>query len=233
MRAVLLAVPGLVLGGLMSVSGGTAVAAEDARTTVTIEAEGTDVRGTVLSPKPKKCLDGRKVLVMKQKGAKGGDNDTKVGMDNASVDGDVGYWFTGNPGMTGKFYAKVKKIDGCKGDTSKTITIQQPTASRAADPVKTVLTIQSGSGAYLFGQIKSPKPAKCIVDRKILVMKQVKKQGGSDDKRTSTTTAFQEGEDWYWSGNGEVSEGKYYAKVKATNACKGDTTESIKVLPIS
>ncbi len=125
MKAVFLVVPGLVLGSAMSMSG-AATAAEPASSTVTIKAEGTDVSGKLLSPKPKKCIDGRKVLVIRQKGARGGANDKQVGMDTASVDDGVGFWSTGNPGLTGKFYAKVKKTDTCKGDTSKTITIQQP-----------------------------------------------------------------------------------------------------------
>ena len=41
--------------------------------------------------------------------------------DRASLSGGVYRWSTGNTGTEGRFYAKVRHIDGCKGDTSPTI----------------------------------------------------------------------------------------------------------------
>ena len=45
----------------------------------------------------------------------------KFATDTASLEGDVYRWNTGNTGTEGRFYAKVRRIEGCKGDTSKTI----------------------------------------------------------------------------------------------------------------
>jgi hypothetical protein len=80
-----------------------------------------DLSGTVSSPHPKKCAKGRTVAVIKQKGARGGGDDVKIGSDTAEKSGGVYRWSTGNTGLEGKFYAKVKAIPGCHGDTSKTI----------------------------------------------------------------------------------------------------------------
>lgn len=109
----------------VGVVGGSAVAGSqrvaDAPTTVTIKAEGTDLSGTVSSPKAMRCADGRKVIVIKQKGTRGGGDDEKFASDTASLEGDVYAWSTGTTGTAGRFYARVKPIDGCRGDTSNTI----------------------------------------------------------------------------------------------------------------
>lgn len=123
MRSKLLIVPMLALGLAAGLGpGGAAVgAAGDAKTTVTIKAQGVDLSGTVASPKPKRCAAGRKVVVMKQKGTRGGGDDTKFASDTASLSGGVYRWDTGNTGVAGRFYAVVHHITGCKGDTSPTI----------------------------------------------------------------------------------------------------------------
>ena len=124
MRAKLLIVPVLTLAVSTGVVAG-AEAARDVSTTVTIQAEGTDLSGLVRSPKPKLCAKDRKVIVIKQKGARGGGDDTKFASDTASLEGGVYAWSTGNTGTEGKFYAKVRRITGCKGDTSPTITARR------------------------------------------------------------------------------------------------------------
>ena len=88
-----------------------------AKSTVTIKAEGVDLSGTLSSPR-KSCVNGRKVIVIKQVGTRGGGNDKVIASDTASADGT---WSTGNTGIEGRFYAKVKKTATCGGDTSKTI----------------------------------------------------------------------------------------------------------------
>ncbi|MCB0908271.1 MAG: hypothetical protein KDB63_14245 [Nocardioidaceae bacterium] len=92
-------------------------AAARAKSTVTIKAEGVDLSGTLSSPR-KSCVNGRKVIVIKQVGTRGGGNDKVIASDTASADGT---WSTGNTGIEGRFYAKVKKTATCGGDTSKTI----------------------------------------------------------------------------------------------------------------
>lgn len=100
---------------------GMAGARDDAETKVTIKGGG-EVFGYVKSSKPNKCADDRKVTVYKQKGgAQGGGDDIKVQSDNASLSGDKYQWSIGNPGVTGKIFARAGKIPGCKADNSKTI----------------------------------------------------------------------------------------------------------------
>ncbi|MFN8194450.1 MAG: hypothetical protein U0R80_09220 [Nocardioidaceae bacterium] len=106
--AALLAAPATALGQS---------ALAPARSTVTITAEGTDLSGTLSSPRAA-CVENRKVLVIKQIGARGGGDDQSFASDTADADGS---WNTGNTGTAGKFYAKVKKTARCKADTSPTI----------------------------------------------------------------------------------------------------------------
>jgi hypothetical protein len=92
-------------------------AAALAPTTVTIQAEGTDLFGQVKSTRAV-CKADRNVIVIKQVGTRGGGDDIRFAMDTSDSDGD---WNTGNTGTEGKFYAKVKKNASCQGDLSPTI----------------------------------------------------------------------------------------------------------------
>ncbi|WP_146207397.1 hypothetical protein [Nocardioides silvaticus] len=94
-----------------------AEAAAPAASTVTIEADGTDLFGEVDSPRDR-CEKNREVVVYKQIGSRGGGNDRRFASDTTDDDGD---WNTGNTGTEGRFYAKVKKTDRCKADVSPTI----------------------------------------------------------------------------------------------------------------
>ena len=99
-----------------------ALAGGDAETKVTIKGGG-EVFGYVKSDKLRRCAKDRKVTVFKQKGGEqGGGDDIKVGSDDAGERvGDRYMWSIGNPGTTGQIYAKVRRIEGCKGDTSPTV----------------------------------------------------------------------------------------------------------------
>jgi len=101
------------------VVGGSASAGGPAATKVTINGPG-DVFGYVKSAK-RKCMNDRKVTVLKQKGARGGGDDVPVASDRASRSGDRYQWSVGNPGIQGKFYARAGKISGCKAGASPTI----------------------------------------------------------------------------------------------------------------
>ncbi|CUR60334.1 exported hypothetical protein [metagenome] len=123
-------VAGLVLGGAgiaqsstqsSTQSAAPAAAAAAAKTTVTIRAEGTDLSGLVKSPRPKRCADGRTVIVRKQIGTRGGGDDIRFASDTAELDGTVAEWSTGNTGTPGRFYAVVRAKTGCQGDKSPTI----------------------------------------------------------------------------------------------------------------
>jgi hypothetical protein len=123
MRTRLVIVPTLVLGvaGGLGAVGAAVGATGDAPTTVTIKAQGVDLSGTVVSPKPRRCAADRKVIVFKQIGTRGGGDDQRFATDNASLNGSVYEWSTGNTGVAGRFYAKVRHITGCQGDTSPTV----------------------------------------------------------------------------------------------------------------
>jgi hypothetical protein len=122
MRGTFLAVTALAFAGTVGLTGGAVVAAPgDADTTVTIQAEGTDLSGVVRSPAPARCGDERTVVVWKQIGTRGGGDDLRFASDTASLNGTRYEWSTGNTGTAGRFYAHVRRIDGCKGDTSPTI----------------------------------------------------------------------------------------------------------------
>lgn len=103
--------------GALLATGSTAEAAALSPSTVTIQAEGVDLFGSVSSPNAS-CLEDRMVIVFKQKGKRGGGDDVKFASDNTESDGS---WSTGNTGTEGKFYAKVRKTATCKAAVSATI----------------------------------------------------------------------------------------------------------------
>jgi hypothetical protein len=114
-------------GTVLSLAGGAlsaTQAAAPAPVTVTIKAEGTDLSGTVKSPR-RVCKANRTVVVIKQVGARGGGNDTRFASDTTELSNGVGQWSTGNTGTEGRFYAKVRRSAQCKGDTSPTIRVTQ------------------------------------------------------------------------------------------------------------
>jgi hypothetical protein len=113
----LLGLTAAVAGGALVLAGPAATAAAPAPSTVTIQAEGTDLFGNVSSSRAV-CEADRNVVVYKQIGVRGGGNDIRFAMDTTESDGD---WNTGNTGTEGKFYAKVKKNAQCKADFSPTI----------------------------------------------------------------------------------------------------------------
>ena len=97
-------------------------AAAPTTTKVTIKAAGTDLYGTVSSPRAA-CEEDRTVVLFKQKGKRGGGDDVRVGSDITYVSNGVGEWSTGNTGMSGKFYAKAAPTADCKAAFSPTITV--------------------------------------------------------------------------------------------------------------
>ena len=102
---------------------GIAAADHHAATTVTIKGTG-DIYGYVKSPKPKKCAKNRKVKVYKQKGSQQKPKSDKVvGTDTAERNGDRYQWSVGNPGVSGKIYARAGKTPDCKADSSNTINV--------------------------------------------------------------------------------------------------------------
>ncbi len=114
MALVLAAIGALALGGFAS-------AKKPAKTTVTIEAQVGGFFGFVKSSKPNKCANNRVVSLYKQRGSHPDpSHDTKIGTDPAQPNGD-GYMWSINAGSSGRFYARVKAKQGCKGDISPTV----------------------------------------------------------------------------------------------------------------
>jgi len=105
---------------LVSTAASPAAGAERADVVVTIQAEGTDLSGTVKSPR-RICKADRKVLLVKQKGAKGGDDDQVIASDTTSLQDGKWVWSTGNTGTEGRFYAKVRRTADCKRALSPTV----------------------------------------------------------------------------------------------------------------
>ena len=104
---------------------GNAGAATKAGTTVTIQAEGTDLSGKVKSTKLS-CLGNRMVKVYKQAGTEQRPStDDVIGSDISERQGDVGVWSTGNTGRTGKIYARTRATLECKADSSPTIVVRR------------------------------------------------------------------------------------------------------------
>ncbi|WP_183093887.1 hypothetical protein [Nocardioides stalactiti] len=90
-----------------------------ADSTVTIQAEGTDLFGKVKSPRAS-CKADRFVVLFKVIGTRGGGDDSHFANDTTDTDGD---WNTGNTGTPGRYYAKVRKTPNCQADSSPTIRV--------------------------------------------------------------------------------------------------------------
>src|SRR5262249_16947796 len=74
------------------------------------------------------------------------------------------------------------------------------------------------------GTVKSPGQG-CITDRKVIVVKQVGTRGGGDDLNFASDLASSDGS---WDTGTTGTPGKFYAKVKTTSTCKGDTSPTIR-----
>jgi len=87
-------------------------------TTVTIK-DGIDLYGKVTSIR-RRCVNSRRVAVIKQIGTRGGGDDRVFGHDTADADGRWKFF----PNLVeGKIYARVRATSSCAADTSRTIRI--------------------------------------------------------------------------------------------------------------
>ncbi len=117
----------IVAVAMVALSGALATGAQaeaKAPTKVTIKADGGGFYGKVKTSDPYNCAEGREVIVYRMEGHKPKPkHDTPYLYDTASFDGYKHYtWSTGNSGVyEGRFYAKVKKTDYCKGAKSKVV----------------------------------------------------------------------------------------------------------------
>jgi hypothetical protein len=115
----------LVLAAIVAL-GGIAVPSSAgttrAKTTVTIRVEGRDFSGTVKSPRPGRCADGRRIVLLRQvSGEQRPSTDPVIASDTASLNGGRYEWSTGNTGVDGRFYARARRTNRCKADSSRTL----------------------------------------------------------------------------------------------------------------
>ena len=115
----------LVTGALTASALAPAQAAQAAparaKVTVTITAQGTDMSGVVRSSRPKRCAADRTVKVFKLVGGE----PHLWATDTTDLQGGRYVWSTGNTGTEGRFFAKVARKAGCRGDVSPTIRVRR------------------------------------------------------------------------------------------------------------
>ncbi len=117
---------GVLIGiAAATVAAAPAHAAPKADVSVTITAEGTDLSGTVRSPRPAVCAADRTVVVFKVKGAVGGGNDVRFASDTVDLSGGRYTWSTGNTGTEGRFYARLKGTADCQPARSGVVRAQR------------------------------------------------------------------------------------------------------------
>ena len=81
-------------------------------------------------------------------------------------------------------------------------------------------------GLDLHGDVSSSRAA-CIRHREIIVIKQVGKRGGGDDLRFASDTTENDGS---WSIGNTGTPGRFFAKVRKTAHCAGDTSRTIRAV---
>ena len=117
---------GVIIGiAAATVAAAPAHAAPKADVSVTISAEGTDLSGTVRTPRPAACAADRTVVVFKVKGAVGGGDDVRFASDTVGLSGGRYTWSTGNTGTEGRFYAKLKATPECRAARSGVVRAQR------------------------------------------------------------------------------------------------------------
>jgi hypothetical protein len=94
-----------------------------------------------------------------------------------------------------------------------------PSRARAS----TTVTIKA-EGVDLSGKVKSARQV-CVTDRKVILIKQIGSRGGGDDIKFASDLASSDGS---WSTGTTGTAGKFYAKVKRTTKCQGDTSPTVR-----
>jgi hypothetical protein len=72
----------------------------------------------------------------------------------------------------------------------------------------------------LSGVVRSSRPAACAADRTVVVFKVKGAVGGGDDERFASDTVGLSGGQYTWSTGNTGTEGRFYAKLKATPQCR-------------
>ncbi len=83
-------------------------------------------------------------------------------------------------------------------------------------------------GTDLSGVVKSSRPAVCAADRTVVVFKVRGTVGGGDDVRFASDTTDLSGGRYTWSTGNTGTEGRFYAKLKATPECRGAVSAVVR-----
>ena len=102
-------------------------------------------------------------------------------------------------------------------------------AAVLGERAETVVTIKTQNGEF-WGYLKSPRPAKCADNRKVVLYKQLGKvQSPSTDMKMASDISSMSGKRYKWStGTTGLRHGKFYAKVGRTPDCKPDTSDTVR-----
>lgn len=99
--------------------------------------------------------------------------------------------------------------------------------AQAAPKASVSVTIRA-EGTDLSGVVKSSRPAVCAADRTVVVFKVRGTVGGGDDARFASDTTDLSGGRYTWSTGNTGTEGRFYAKLKATPECRGAVSAVVR-----
>ncbi len=99
--------------------------------------------------------------------------------------------------------------------------------AQAASRATVSVTIRA-EGTDLSGLVKSSRPAVCAADRTVVVLKVRGRVGGGDDVRFASDTTDLSGGRYTWSTGNTGTEGRFYAKLKATPQCRGAVSAVVR-----
>ncbi|WP_343908922.1 hypothetical protein [Nocardioides aquiterrae] len=94
-----------------------------------------------------------------------------------------------------------------------------PATADAAPRANVEVTIIA-DGTDLSGVVTSSRPRVCAADRTVVVFKVRGTPGGGDDQRFAMDTTDRQGGRYVWSTGTTGTEGRFYAKLKATPDCR-------------
>ena len=92
-------------------------------------------------------------------------------------------------------------------------------AASGAPKTSVSVTIRA-EGTDLSGVVRSARPQVCAADRTVVVFKVKGAVGGGDDVRFASDTTGGSGPAYEWSTGNTGTEGRFYARVKATGHCQ-------------
>jgi hypothetical protein len=123
--------------------------------------------------------------------------------------------------MNAKKLAVPAMVLGLAAGSAGLATAAQGAAAESTAKSRSTVTIQA-QGLHLSGKVNSPKRVKCASGRKVHIVMQMGARG--NDMQMGWVRANRNGS---WSANPGHA-GRYYAVVKPTLACKGDSSPTVR-----